>query len=312
MLVKPSFYDFFKCKADKCSDSCCIGWEIDVDNITYKKYCDVKGVFGNELRNAISYDGEYYSFNLDENERCPFLDDNNLCRIYANLGEDCLCDICAEHPRFYNYIGDVEECGIGLCCEKVCELLFDDDYELTFSYDGIADYEASEFIKLQNEFFEIISAEDGDIFGKMKIISDYAAELENRENNIDFSDKEIVKKIVSVFSETEPINDEWSQYIKSLSASVDSLLFEGADNKNYNKLLMYIIYRHLHNAFYDDEYYLWTVFCCVNLVFVLLSNCFDNDVGDTDFNNMIINVKRWSKQIEYSMENIEMIKSAFN
>ena len=29
--IKPDFYDSFKCIADKCTDSCCIGWEIDVD-----------------------------------------------------------------------------------------------------------------------------------------------------------------------------------------------------------------------------------------------------------------------------------------
>ena len=26
-----------------------------------------------------------------------------LCRIILNLGEDALCDICREHPRFYNF-----------------------------------------------------------------------------------------------------------------------------------------------------------------------------------------------------------------
>ena len=36
--VKPDFYDNFKCIADKCTDSCCIGWEIDVDETALEKY----------------------------------------------------------------------------------------------------------------------------------------------------------------------------------------------------------------------------------------------------------------------------------
>ena len=27
----PDFYRDFHCIADRCSDSCCIGWEIDID-----------------------------------------------------------------------------------------------------------------------------------------------------------------------------------------------------------------------------------------------------------------------------------------
>lgn len=309
MFVKPTFFDFFKCKADKCTDSCCVGWEIDVDDISYKKYCNVKGEFGDELRKSISFDGNCYSFNLDEKERCPFLNENNLCRIYMNLGEDSLCDICAEHPRFYNYVGDSEEVGFGLCCEKTCELLFDDSYNLEFSYEGKADDETTEFLEMRNKCFEIISSVTGNIFDKMKNVLSYVAEYENRYNDIDFYNNEMINKIVSAFVETEPINDEWTEYVNLLNGSLKTLQLNTVNNKNYDKLFMYIIYRHLQNAFYDGEYYSWAVFCCVNVVFVYLSDC----MSDSNLNkNIIENVKRWSKQIEYSTENIEIIRKYFD
>ncbi len=39
-------------------------------------------------------------FYMNEDGRCAFLNENNLCDIYIQLGEEALCDICTEHPRF--------------------------------------------------------------------------------------------------------------------------------------------------------------------------------------------------------------------
>lgn len=38
LITKPDFYDSFKCRAGECTDSCCIGWEIDIDDETMRKY----------------------------------------------------------------------------------------------------------------------------------------------------------------------------------------------------------------------------------------------------------------------------------
>ena len=37
-LYAPSYYKSFKCIADKCRHSCCIGWEIDIDDDTFEYY----------------------------------------------------------------------------------------------------------------------------------------------------------------------------------------------------------------------------------------------------------------------------------
>ena len=36
--IFPNYYDKFKCIADKCRHSCCIGWEIDIDDDTMELY----------------------------------------------------------------------------------------------------------------------------------------------------------------------------------------------------------------------------------------------------------------------------------
>jgi len=117
----PDFYDKFHCIADKCTDSCCIGWEIDVDENTQRKYNQVQGPFAQCLKENIE-DGH---FKLREGDRCPFLNEQGLCEIYRNLGESALGDICREHPRFVEVYGDIKEQGVGLCCEEAVRLLLE-------------------------------------------------------------------------------------------------------------------------------------------------------------------------------------------
>ena len=137
--IKPDFYDEFKCIADKCTDSCCIGWEIDVDEISLEKYNKINTDFGEKIRSKIikSEDGSN-CFKLCENERCPFLNKKNLCDIIINCGEEYLCDICREHPRFYEWFAGVTECGLGLCCEEVCRILLEteESFSLVEESDG--------------------------------------------------------------------------------------------------------------------------------------------------------------------------------
>ena len=47
---KPSFFDQFKCIGSACTDTCCAGWEIEVDETTAEGYLTEKGAFGDRLR----------------------------------------------------------------------------------------------------------------------------------------------------------------------------------------------------------------------------------------------------------------------
>jgi hypothetical protein len=54
-LVAPDYYEKFKCIADKCKHSCCIGWEIDIDEDTMDLYESIDGEFGEKLLDYNSY-----------------------------------------------------------------------------------------------------------------------------------------------------------------------------------------------------------------------------------------------------------------
>ncbi len=139
MTVKPKLLNDFKCIADECSDTCCAGWEIYADSDTADYYSIIPGENGDFVRSRLTQcdDGVLL---CREGERCPFLREDNLCELIIRLGEDSLCDICREHPRFYSGTDNLTEIGVGLCCpeatrlwlESSCEFVFEEDgYELT-------------------------------------------------------------------------------------------------------------------------------------------------------------------------------------
>ena len=73
---KPSFFDQFKCIGSACTDTCCAGWEIEVDETTAQGYLAEKGAFGDRLRREIGSEPGEYFFKL-KNNRCPFLNKEN-------------------------------------------------------------------------------------------------------------------------------------------------------------------------------------------------------------------------------------------
>ena len=122
--IDAEIYNEFRCKADKCKHSCCKGWEIDIDEDTLEYYKDLDTELGNEILQNIQEEEDTH-FKLTDDDRCPFLKDNGLCKLIEELGEDSLCDICRLHPRFFEDINDYSLAGVGLSCEKVTELIFE-------------------------------------------------------------------------------------------------------------------------------------------------------------------------------------------
>lgn len=129
-LRVPDYYQEFKCLADRCKDSCCIGWEIDIDEETLDYYKSVPGEFGERLKREIR-EGEDTSFAL-HNKRCAFLNEKNLCDICIELGETSLCEICLEYPRFTLEYGNTREKCLGMSCEEAGRLMFDKEEPVAF------------------------------------------------------------------------------------------------------------------------------------------------------------------------------------
>ncbi|MBU5487094.1 flagellin lysine-N-methylase [Clostridium sp. MSJ-8] len=126
MLRYPKYLKGFRCIADKCEDTCCAGWDIDIDKVTFKRYFKVnnqemKKMFQKNVHNnqyCTSEDIDYGRVKLKNNKRCAFLDDNNLCIIYSNIGEDYLSNVCTCYPRITNIIDGNYEMTLDVSCPE--------------------------------------------------------------------------------------------------------------------------------------------------------------------------------------------------
>lgn len=138
----PSYYSQFHCIGGSCPDSCCIGWEVDIDEETYNYYKSLKGPFGDRLRAHIKEDGTDRYFPLCEGGRCPFLNRENLCDIITQLGEESLAQVCMEYPRYFLEEGDYEQIDLSLSCMELGRIFFEDPDPIEYIREEMSDADA--------------------------------------------------------------------------------------------------------------------------------------------------------------------------
>lgn len=143
----PEYYDEFKCIGGSCEDSCCVGWDIDIDKITFRKYykvqdSEMKRMFQKNVHNneeSFSDDVDYGKVKLKSDKRCPFLDCDNYCVIHSKLGEDYLSNVCTCFPRITNLVDGCYERSLDVACPEAARILL-------LKEDGIKFKESEEVI----------------------------------------------------------------------------------------------------------------------------------------------------------------------
>ena len=118
--LKPHYYDKFVCTAADCPDTCCAGWQIMIDEDSLNRYGKEPGEFGKRLRNSIDWKEECFYQN---NSRCAFLNDKNLCDLYKELGPDALCDTCRMYPRHTEEYEGLRELSLSLSCPEAARIM---------------------------------------------------------------------------------------------------------------------------------------------------------------------------------------------
>ena len=281
LSIFPKFYKNFLCKADKCKHSCCKGWEIDIDEETAGKYLAMTGELGAEIRQNIGKNEDSYFFKLTEDERCPFLQKNGLCKIILNIGEENICEICTMHPRFFTMLDDVELCGVGLSCEKTCELLLGDEKDLVFYIEDTEE---------ELSFSEVLSVIGLNLPNEMQEFS-LAVNAEN------------INKVLEIMAKTEPIDENWSKEL-SIMQDMDNVelkakeYLENSDKNILNKLYQYILYRQLERLV-DIDIEALINYAQYSILFIILHTMISKELGES--------VRRWSEQIEYDTDNVDLI-----
>ena len=296
--VTPSYYKKFECIGSLCKHSCCIGWEIDIDGDTAKKYENVGGVFGKRLQDSIDKSGECPHFILGDKERCPFLNKNNLCDIIINLGEGYLCEICDAHPRFKNYFSDRVEIGLGLCCEEACRIILSEGEP--FSLEITKNNEPCG--KLSPYEKEIISERDSILLS----LTDRRLSIEERIeriNSLKLPEYDI-GKLAEYLLSLEILSDEWRALLER-AKEIKSPLTHFGYEKELEALMCYFVYRYVLNEDYDGKSHTVIAFSllCSRIITTLWSEFAETEDDKTEI------CRLFSQEIEYSTENVSSLMS---
>ncbi len=329
--IMPTYCKNFSCIADKCLDNCCIGWEIDIDAQTAEYYKTVEGSFGKKLSDNIE-EGDIPSFRLN-NERCPFLNKNNLCEIIINLGEDKLCQICRDHPRYFEWYADKKEGGIGLCCEEAARIIVTNKtpfstYEIPCDEDGCNDYNSKLYDMLcfaRNEIICTLENESLSLRERICTVSAYADKIQFLADNYAFgtlpitetcipkNGKSDVKSFLKSFTVLERIDTNWEEYLKKLIASSDSLSERlSSENSKFDTYLkniaVYFIWRYFLKGVYDEEILSKVRLMAVSIAMIKLMYL-EAELSEENYDaeKCSLLAKNYSKEIEYSQENLDKI-----
>ena len=277
----PSYYNKFKCIAEKCRHSCCVGWEIEVDADTLKKY---------ECREDISRHVSDGVIQLSEGDRCPFLTECGLCRIISELGEEYTSVICREHPRFYHRIGERVEGGIGMSCEEAARIILTSD-----SYRDFISTE-KQSVSVPNEALVDTLGEREKIY---RILADKA--LPYRDRIAKIRDEYALPKSVHTKEEWRDIFSE----LELLGESHRELMSIGEYEENeensvyFERFIAYLVFRHVSIAESADNLRARLAFCLL-LAQILESYVSQNAGSESE----IVDAARIiSEEIEYSEDN---------
>ncbi len=121
---KTKDYDSFRCIAGDCPESCCIGWQIMIDEESLARYRKMP-----ELDREIDWEEACF---LQRNGRCSMLREDNLCKLQAAKGEEILCETCHRYPRHIEEYEDEREYSLSISCPECARLLLTDPAPMEF------------------------------------------------------------------------------------------------------------------------------------------------------------------------------------
>ena len=303
LYVVPDYYRDFRCIAGACQHSCCIGWEIDIDDETATYYRTLDGALGDRLREHIAWEDPPH-FVLGEKERCPFLNGHNLCDIITELGEERLCGICSDHPRFRNELPGRIETGIGLCCEEAARLILSRKEPVRLLAEG-EDEAQDEILALRDEVILLLQE-------RTRPVSERVEEM------LRLCGASVPKRTTGEWCEflltLERLDETWTKELEHLRDSWQGINLYGFDQymvsrqTEYEQLLVYLVYRHLANAADEVDLAARAAFAAWGFELVRILGALTwQKTGELPFARQQELARLFSSELEYSEENLEQL-----
>lgn len=309
----PSYYSAFSCIGGQCTHTCCAGWEIDIDEDSLERYRTMPGKTGEMLRAHIDESGETPCFRMTKENRCPFLNQDGLCDLILSEGEDVLCQICTDHPRFRNFFADSEEIGLGMCCEAAVRLiltwpepvdleLIDDD-----GYDDPESEEEQELLDLRDQLISSVQSRMHPIEERVRKL------IESAGIPLDPLDYEYWAEFLLTL---ERLDDAWANRLEELRKNADcseDVLASDEWELAFEQLMVYFLYRHIPSAMTDGDA-IGRLVCCALMWAIIRRLCAVHHAvhGSLSMEDMVQISRMCSSEIEYSDVNMDEILARLN
>lgn len=335
-IFKISNYDKFKCIADKCKFTCCVGWDINIDTNTYNKWTKVNNDSEYLLSNVKVKKCEkkdMYFINKENHEACPFLDKQGLCYVVKNHGEEYLSSTCHMFPRIENVFDYRKELSLSCSCPEVVEIISNMGGKINIYPEDRTNFENDPLeLKIREVLISIIQQENLGLQYKLIIsfemlLSILENEIFNREDILSeelekYKDRNYIQNIVSTYKEIglniddsiEEINNLFLDIIENYKevSIFDNIL---SDISSFSEEVeieslsaKWNSYKEIFNKYND------LIENCI--VSKVLSNCVSNDIEDMIISFQIVILDyllvRYALFLKYCMNeeklNIEDIK----
>jgi lysine-N-methylase len=364
----PSYFNEFKCIASACEDTCCVGWDVVIDAQTFRRYLNMEGAFGEKLRSLMVVDQDGDNIFVLDGDRCPFLNNNDLCDIYLEKGEQNLCYTCKQYPRYIEEFFDLREIGISLSCpeaariilghEKQTEFEFSEDSQEGDKAHGEDEEILEKFFQCRATIINILEMVDIPLGVKAAIVLKFAHELQDK---ITFGELDAITKIREKYNkssflfelskelytykgnEVDKYNDVY-EYFKTyrnlehiggndpleLNKVLGTYLKSEEDRDfyieqhrefnhyykeemgNFNKILVYYIYRYFMKSFYDYDMSSKIKVALMSTIMIkelAVVRWIEN--GEFSEADMVDISHRYSKDIEHLEKNVEVLERIF-
>jgi len=309
-IFHPKYYEDFVCIADRCPDSCCKEWSVDVDTEAAEFYRQLPGPLGDRLREVLA-DSEDGTVMVIEDGRCPMWQPDGLCRIQAELGHDALCKTCRDFPRLTHDYGDFAELGLELSCPEAARLILNSsDYTMiceSVSGGDAVDYD-SEVMEIlrrsRGEFLVFLSTTSLPLPEILAVLLLYAHEVQAELDGGDpavldaaacledarrYAQKADIGAVQKFFLELEILTPQWKTRLETAAVTP-------CWDRRYNALLGYLIGRYWLQAVSDYD-----ILCRAKFAITacLLIGYLGGDLVET--------AQLFSKEIENDPDNVEAI-----
>ena len=125
--LRPDYYEHFTCIAGSCPITCCQEWKIAVDDDTARHWkklappADVEEQKKNLNAYTIHKDGERV-IGLTPEHKCPFLNQDKLCKLVCAYDDTVLSRTCQDFPREILRFRTHEEESLMAACPAVLDI----------------------------------------------------------------------------------------------------------------------------------------------------------------------------------------------